>query len=308
MATFKPGLAHMPVTPFTSDGRIDYDTEAKLIEFHLAHGAESLALPMHAGESVSLIDAERRELLEFALKRVNGRVPIIAHASQSGTDLAVALARHAAQAGAAAVVAATPYYWTPPAGMLLEHFAQIGRAAGIPFLVYNSPGEMGGVKVTTDLTLKLIDRLENFAGVIDASLDWQFMIEVISSARRVRPDFQLLTGVEYLISAGAIGAEGMLSSLAGIAPAAVRRLWALCREELYAEARPLQEALAALRQAVKPAGVAGLKGGMRAMLRECGQPRPPLDPLNAEDQEKLSITIGSIDRLREEPRGWQQTL
>jgi 4-hydroxy-tetrahydrodipicolinate synthase len=304
MAPFKPGLVHTPVTPFTRDGRIDYDTYAKLIEFHLGHGAESLALPMHAGESVSLTDAERREMLEFALKQVTGRVPLIAHASQSGTGIATALARHAAQAGAAAVVATTPYYWTPPAGMLLEHFSQIGRGAGIPFFIYNSPGEMGGVKVTTDLALKLIERIENFAGVIDASLDWQFMIEVLSSARRARPDFQLLTGVEYLISAGAIGAEGMLSSLAGIAPVAVRKLWELCMREQYEEARPLQEALAALRQAVKPSGVAGLKGGLRTMMRECGQPRPPLDPLGAEDQEKLALKIAAIDVLREEPRGW----
>ncbi len=305
MAPFKPGLIHTPVTPFTSDGRIDYDTYGKLIEFHLGHGAESLALPMHDGESVSLTDAERRDLLEFALRQVKERVPLIAHVSQSGTGIATALARHAAQAGAAAVVATTPYYWTPPAGMLLEHFTQIGRGAGIPFFVYNSPGEMGGVKVTTDLALKLIDTLDNFAGVIDASLDWQFMIEVLSSARRARPDFQLLTGVEYLISAGAIGASGMFSSLAGIAPVAVHILWKLCLKERYEEARPVQEALAALRQAVKPAGVAGLKGGLRTMKRECGQPRPPLDPLRAEDQEILGGKIGSINALREEPRGWQ---
>jgi 4-hydroxy-tetrahydrodipicolinate synthase len=308
MTTFKPGLVHTPVTPFSPNGRIDYDTYGKLIEFHLGHGAESLALPMHAGESVSLTDAERRDLLEFALKQVKGRVPLIAHASQSGTDIATALARHAARAGAAAVVAATPYYWTPPTGMLLEHFTQIGRGAGIPFFIYNSPGEMGGVKVTTDLVLKLIDKIENFAGVIDASLDWQFMIEVLSNTRQARPDFQLLTGVEYLISAGAIGAEGMLSSLAGIAPVAVRALWDLCLKERYEEARLIQEALAALRQAVKPAGVAGLKGGLRTMMRECGQPRPPVDPLSAEDQEKLAVKIGSIDALREEPRGWVNVL
>ena len=305
MASFKPGLIHAPVTPFATDGRIDYATYGSLIDFHLRQGAEALALPLHAGESVSLTDAERRELLEFALRQVNGRVPVIAHASQSGTAIAAALARHAAEAGAAAVVATTPYYWTPPAGMLLEHFAQIGREAGIPLFVYNSPGEMGGVKVTTDLALKLIDRLDSFAGVIDASLDWQFMIEVLSSARRVRPDFQLLTGVEYPISAGAIGAEGMISPLAGIAPVAVRSLWELCRKERYAEARPLQEAIAALRQAVKPTGVAGLKGGLRIMGRECGQPRPPLDPLGVADQETLATQIGAIDALRAEPRGWQ---
>src|SRR5450759_956204 len=304
MTVFKAGLVHTPVTPFTREERIDYDVYAKLIEFHLRNGAQSLALPMHAGESVSLTDVERQELLEFALRQVKGRVPVIAHVSQAGTSLAAALARHAAQAGAAAVVATTPYYWTPPAGMLLEHFTQIGKAAGIPFFVYNSPQETGGVKVTTDLTLKLIDKVDNFAGVVDASLDWQFLIEVISGAQRVHPQFQLLTGSEYMISAGAIGATAMFAPLAGIAPKAVRELWERCAKEQYEEARPVQEALAALRQAVKPAGVAGLKGGMRYMKRECGQPRPPLDPLGAAEQEALAAEIGAIAALRAEPQGW----
>ncbi len=154
---------------------------------------------------------------------------------------------------------------------------------------------MGGVKVTTDLALKMIDRISNFAGVVDASLDWQFMIEVLSNARRTRPDFQLLTGGEHMISAGAIGASGMFSSLAGIAPVAVRKLWELCQRTI-AEARPVQEALAALRQAVKPTGVAGLKGGLRMMGRECGQPRPPLDPLSADAQKDLAAKIDAIRR------------
>jgi dihydrodipicolinate synthase/N-acetylneuraminate lyase len=163
---------------------------------------------------------------------------------------------------------------------------------------------MGGVKVTTDLALKLIDKLDNFAGVVDASLDWQFLIEVISCAQRVRPQFQLLTGSEYMISAGAIGATAMFAPLAGIAPNAVRELWERCAEEQYEEARPVQDALAALRQAVKPAGVAGLKGGMRYMKRECGQPRPPLDPLGAAEQEALAAEMGAITALRAEPQGW----
>lgn len=305
MTTFEPGLAHTPVTPFTPEGRIDEDIYSKLIAFHIDHGAESLALPMHAGESVSLSDIERRRLLEFAISEASGRVPVIAHVSQSGTGIAEGLASHAAQAGAAAVVATTPYYWTPPAGMLLEHFTRIGKAAGIPFFVYNSPQEMGGVKVTTDLVLKLLDRLDNFIGVIDASLDWQFMIEVISSARESRPGFQLLTGSEYMISAGAIGAVGMFTPLAGIAPKTVRLLWDRCRDEEYEAARPVQEAIAALRQAVKPWGVAGLKGGMQVMERRCGQPRPPLDPLGAADTDKIAAGIDAIALLRVEPRGWR---
>ena len=71
---FSPGLVHAPVTPFKRDQGIDYDTYAKILEFHLRNGAEALALPMPEGEDMSLKDAEQRELLSFALARVKGRM------------------------------------------------------------------------------------------------------------------------------------------------------------------------------------------------------------------------------------------
>jgi 4-hydroxy-tetrahydrodipicolinate synthase len=304
MAIFEAGLVHTPVTPFTRDRRVDFDLYGKITEFHLRNGADSLALPMHAGESVSLGDEERKALLEFAVKQVKGRAPVIAHVSQSGTGMAVALARHAEQAGAAAIVATTPYYWTPPPAMLLEHFVQTGSAVGLPFLVWNTPEDMGGAKVTTELALKLIERLPNFAGIVDSSLDWQFMIEVISSARRVRPDFQLLSGTEYMISSGAIGGSGAFTSLAGIAPKIVRELYDHCRKEQYGNGRRSQEAIAALRQVIKKDGVAGLKGAMRAMGRDCGEPRPPLRSLGEEEFGKLTEAVTRMAALRAEPRGW----
>ena len=301
---FKAGLVHTPVTPFKADHKVDYDLYAKVIEFHLANGADSLALPMHAGESVSLGDEERKSLLDFALKKVKGRVPVIAHVSQSGTGMAVALARHAEAAGAAAIVSAAPYYWTPPPAMLLEHFTQIGKAVRLPYFAFNSPEEMGGVKVTSDLALKLIDRLDNFAGVVDSSLDWQFMIEVISVARRARPTFQLLSGVEYMISAGAIGCTGVFAPLAGVAPKIVRQLYDICSREKYADGRKPQEAIAALRQAVKKDGVAGLKAAMRAAGRDCGEPRPPLKPMGEIERGALIGRLGTLSFLHAEPRGW----
>lgn len=304
MANFEPGLVHTPVTPFTRERRIDFELYGKVIEFHLRNGADSLALPMHAGESVSLSDEERGALFEFALKRVGGRVPVIAHVSQSGTGMAASLARHAGEAGAAAIVATTPYYWTPPPSMLLEHFAQIGSAARLPFFVWNAPEEMGGTKASTDLVLKLIERLANFAGVVDSSLDWQFMIEVISRARRASPGFQLVSGTEYMISAGAIGGTGVFSGLAGVAPKLVRDLYDHCRKEQYGSGRKAQESIAALRQAVKKDGVAGLKGALRAMGRDCGEPRPPLRPIGEEEYGKLSEALAAMPALRAEPRGW----
>jgi len=304
MPGFTPGLAHAPITPFTPGLQIDFGLFEKVIEFHLRHGAQALALPMHTGESVSLSDAEQRKLVAFTIKAVKGRVPVIAHVSDAGTGIAADRARHAQDAGAAAVVATTPYYWTPPPAMVLEHFAQIGSAVSIPFFVFYTPGELGATKIETDLVLKLLDRLGNFAGVVDASLDWQFMINIVSNAWRVRPDFQLVSGTEYMVSAGAVGATSMFSSLAGVAPTRVRQLYEICRTEKYFDARPAQEDLAALRQIVKRAGAGGLKGALRAMGRECGEPRPPLDRLSAGGYDKLAAELGALAVLRAEPRGW----
>lgn len=304
MSTFNPGLVHTPVTPFTRALRINYGVYEKLIEFHLRNGAQALALAMHAGESVSLSDADQRKLLEFTLKQVNGRVPVIAHVSDSGTAIAVDRARHAQNAGAAAVVSTTPYYWTPPASMILDHFAQIGGAIKIPFYILYTPEELPANKITTEIVLDLLKRLENFAGVADASLDWQFMINIVSNAWRTRPDFQLISGTEYMVSAGTVGATSMFSSLAGVAPKLVAELYRICRTENYFDARKPQEDVADLRQAVKRAGAAGLKGALQAMGRDCGNPRPPLANLTASGRKKLSAELEAMAALRDEPRGW----
>jgi 4-hydroxy-tetrahydrodipicolinate synthase len=301
---FSPGLVHAPVTPFTRAGSVDFDLYRKLIEFHLRNGADALALPMHAGESVSLTEAERRALVEFAVTQVRGRVPVVAHVSHAGTGIAAALARHAEEAGAAAIVATTPYYWTPPPAMVLEHFVQIGAAVTIPLLVHNAPDEMAGTRISAELALKLMDQAANFAGVVDSSLDWQFMVELVDRARRPRPAFQLLSGVEYMVSAGAIGATGAYSSLAAIAPKAVRSLYDLCRKDQLFEARGVQEEIAAVLQLLKKAGAVGLKAALRALGRDCGDVRPPLRPLGEEELGRLSEALAAMPALRMEPRGW----
>lgn len=304
MPLYQPGLLHAPVTPFTRERAIDFDRFAQVIEFHLANGAEGLALPMHAGESVSLSDGERRALVEFAIKHVNGRKPIVAHVSETGTAIAAALARHAEEQGATAIVATTPYYWTPPTAMVLGHFVQIGLAVKIPFFLYNAPEEMQGAKVNAELCLKLIAKLPNFAGVIDLSLDWQFMIELMTNAPRLQPGFQLLAGTELMVSAAAIGATGMLAPLAGIAPRLVRELYDLCRDQKLFEARKVQEQIAGLRQVLKPGGAASLKAAMRAMGRDCGEPRPPVLALDAAAYQKLVGELETVKALHAEARDW----
>ncbi len=304
MAKYNPGLVHTPVTPFKSDRSVDYDAYAKLIDWHLKNGADALAVTMHAGESVSLSDAEQRNMIAFAIKQVNARVPVIAHASDSGTQIAADRARFAQDAGASAIVATTPYYWTPPPAMVLEHLALIGAAVSIPYLVYYTPHEMGATRISTDHVLKLIERLPNFAGLVDASRDWQFMLNIITAASRVRPDFQIMSATDFMVSSGAIGAKTLFSPLAGVAPKLIRQLYDLCRQDKYVDARPAQEQVAALYQAVKVPGLCGLKGAVSVMGRECGNVRAPNTLLGAAARDTLASALKGLPALAAEPRGW----
>ena len=301
---FEPGLVHTPLTPFSADRQIDFEQYGWTIEFHLRHGAQALAVPMHVGESVSLTDEERRALIKFAVDCANKRTPVIAHVSDAGTGIAVALARAAQEAGAAAVIATTPYYWTPPPAMILEHFVQIGAAVDIPFFVFNAPEDMSGSRINAALAVKLMEKLPNLAGVVDSSLDWQFMIELLTDAACVRPDFRLVAGNELFVSAAAIGARGMFAPLAVVAPTLTQRLFDTCRTQSLFEARALQEEVAALRQILKASGIAALKAAARVMGRDCGEPRPPLLPLDAEASRKLADQIEALPALAQEPHGW----
>ena len=302
MTALRLGLVHTPVMPFGPARKIDFDLFGKLIDFHQRAGADALALPMHAAESVSLPEAEKHAVVAFAVERA--KVPVIAHVSEAGSALAAALARQAESAGAAAIVATTPYYWTPPAAMVLEHFAIIGSAVKIPLLVHNAPDDMAGQKVTAELMIKLIGRLPNFAGLVDQSLDWQFLIELMTLAKKVRPDFQLLAGNELFVSAAAIGASGLFAPLAGVAPKLIRALFDAASAGKLVEARAAQEQLAALRQAMKPGGAPQLKAALRHMGRDCGEPRPPLLALDADAAKALADALGRTPALAAERRGW----
>jgi 4-hydroxy-tetrahydrodipicolinate synthase len=311
MAIFKPGLVHTPVTPFKHDHGVDFDAYAKMLEFHLRNGADSLALLMPEGEDMSLTDAEQREVLEFAIACVKGRVPVIAHVSDAGTSIAVNRAIHAEKAGASGIVSHPPYFWHPKPSMVTEHLVSIGKAVKLPFFIVNPPIESVGTTLSTDIVLQVIERVPNLAGVVDASLDFVFMEELVYSARELRPDFQLVAGADFIVSAFALGGSGVFSPLAGIAPKLVRSLYDLCCKEQFIEAREMQENIGELHHAIKSSGESGLRDGLAGLKaahgafgRECGVPRPPVHALGEIERGQFMETIAAMKFLKTEPRGW----
>lgn len=303
MTTFKFGLVHAPLTPFV-DGKIDFPAFERALRFHIANGAEGLAVQTHTGESVSLPVDERKKLLETAIRVSAGKVPVIANVSEAGTGICEDLARHAKAAGAAALIASVPYYWTPPDSMLVEHFAAIAEAGQLPLFLYNSPHEMADVKIKTPIVMQLIGRTKYLAGLIDVSMDWQFMIEVIADAKRIKQDFQLIAGTEYMVSAHATGATGLLSPLANIAPKLVRNLYDAACAEKYRQAHDLQVDAAFLYRLFNKHGVAGFKVGARHMGRDMGNARPPLPVLESKEASGIEAEMKKVASLAQEPRGW----
>jgi 4-hydroxy-tetrahydrodipicolinate synthase len=305
MATFNCGLTHAPVTPFRHDNSIDYDTYAKLLEFHIRNGAEALALPMPEGEDLSLTDPEQRQLIEFAVKLVKGRVPVIAHVSDAGTAIAVDRAKHAEKVGASALVSHPPYFWHPKPSMVVEHIVAVGSVVKLPFFVCTPPVENVGTHLTADMFMQLVDRLSNLRGIVDAEMDFVFMEEIMANRKARSADYDLISGADYMVPPGAVGGKGAFSSLAAVAPKLVKQVYDLCAKEDYIEARKGQENLAVLRQLVKqPRLETGLKAALRAVGRDCGQPRPPSKPLGEVEHGKVSEAIAGMAFLQGEPKGW----
>ena len=152
--------------------------------------------------------------------------------------------------------------------------------------------------------VELLERLPIMAGMIDLSLDWQYMIEVITVAP-ARPDFQLVSGTEYMISAAAVGATGLLSPLAGLAPKLVGNDYKLCMAEKFTEARPAQDRPQSFHMApcAMPAS-AGFKTGCGPWAVIAAQRGRRLLALTDTDSKMLLAELTAAGTMISEPRGW----
>lgn len=299
------GVFGAPVTPFTPAGDVDHETFRRCVRFFCAHGVDGIALPLHTGESPSLSVAERMALVETAADAVGGAVPLLVHASMPGTPEVVSLARHAEQAGAAAVVVVTPYHWRPGPASLLAHYRAVATSVGIDVLAYNFPPRLG-VSVTPELIEALIDACPNFVGVKDASYDMQSFTECTRRGAAKREDFSMLTGVEYLLPSMAVGGSGCFSPSSAIAPRLVRQLEQACRAGDIGKARPLQHRMSALWHLLREIGYpASVKAAMALLERPVGGVRLPLLDLEGAAAAHLRGGLEALGIFDDEPHGWE---
>jgi 4-hydroxy-tetrahydrodipicolinate synthase len=133
------GVFPIVVTPFADDGSIDYDSLDRLVEHLLDQGAHGLGLFGNASEGYTLRAAERIAMLKRIVARVNGRVPLVASAGHTGTDVAADLSREAQDLGASALMVLPPYLLKPDGDGLMHYFTAISNVVSIPIMVQDAP-------------------------------------------------------------------------------------------------------------------------------------------------------------------------
>lgn len=302
-ARFK-GVMQSPVTPLKPDFSLDLATFEKVLEFHVRTGATAISWPHHKGESLSLTIEERKLFAEACVKVVNGRIPVTVHVSALAVEDTFALARHAEKIGADGILAITPYVWAPTQESIEDYFTRLCRSIALPVLSYNSPSYLNGVEITGDLMARLIEKLPNFAGVKEASFNSEKFIEISRLALKLRPDFALVTGVEFLLPSVPLGGVGSYSAAGSICPNLCNELYTSCIAGDWPRAREAQRKMTILWHLFKDQYPSSLKGGMVVMGRPVGPTRAPLPTATGERQDYIRGKLEELGVMDTEPHGW----
>ena len=130
------------VAPFDSDGKVDADKYAELCTFLVDNGSDGVVVNGTTGESATLSEDERLELIRAALDAIGDRATVIAGTGTNNTAHSVHLTEQANEAGAHGVLVVTPYYNKPPPRGIVEHFKAVAAATDRPVIAYNIPGRV----------------------------------------------------------------------------------------------------------------------------------------------------------------------
>ena len=131
------------VTPFNKDGSINFDLLGEIIEYQIANGTDAVIICGTTGESPTLTHEEHTAAIDFAVKKVNGRIPVIAGTGSNDTDYAVKLSQEAEKSGADALLLVTPYYNKTSQQGLIRHYYYIADRVNLPMILYNVPSRTG---------------------------------------------------------------------------------------------------------------------------------------------------------------------
>jgi 4-hydroxy-tetrahydrodipicolinate synthase len=224
-------------TKFTADDRLDFDAMAEHLEFQLNAGVHGIIILGSLGENPTLSSAEKRELMAFFARSVNGRVPLLACVAECGTREARSLVAAGEEAGVDGFMVLPPMRYPSDRRETLQWFRDVEGATGKPLMLYNNPVAYG-----TDLRPEDLETLAEGSGYVaikESSADPRRMPVI----RRLYGErFALFCGVDDLaLECFAVGAVGWVAGLVVAFPEETVRLHDLMVQGRWDEARDLYD-------------------------------------------------------------------
>ena len=274
------------VTPFTekTEFEVNFEKIAELIEWHIEQGTDAIIVCGTTGEAPTLPDDQHQEIIEFAVKKVDKRVPLIAGTGSNYTDHAVMMSQFAQSVGADGLLCVTPYYNRPTQKGLIANYTTIADAVNIPIIMYNVPSRTG-VNMQPETVAELAAN-ENIQGLKEASGNISQVVEI---ARMVPDDFYIYSGDDAItVPIMSLKGRGVISTAANIIPRDMHDLVSYCLDNKWQEARELQFKMKPLIDALFcETNPIPAKTAMNIMGKDVGKTRLPLADMEEKNLELL---------------------
>lgn len=243
--TIFKGVCTALITPF-KDEKIDYESLKNIIEFQIEQGVDALLINGTTGESATLTECEKRELISFAVREVGGRVPLIAGTGANCTQKAIHLSKFADEVGADAILVVTPYYNKASNDGLIEHYETIANEVNIPMIIYNVPSRTG-----VNIPISVYDKLANHKNIVAVKEANPSVSDFAKLSQKCSDRLTLYSGNDDLILPTlALGGDGVISVLSNILPKETTEIYKLWFANKTKEATALQLKLLPLINAI----------------------------------------------------------
>ena len=227
------------VTPLLKNGDVDYESLSNLLDWHIANETDGIVSVGTTGESATLNVKEHIEVIDYTVKYIQNRIPVIAGTGANSTDEAVELSLEAKLKGADYVLLVTPYYNKPNQKGLLAHYEKIANNVDIKQILYNVPS-----RTACDLkpeTVSILSEHKNIVGLKEAVDDIERIKELVKISDN-SSDFAIFSGDDPTFMDSLIeGAHGVISVAANVIPKSISQICKHIRDDNIAEAKKLNE-------------------------------------------------------------------
>lgn len=224
------------VTPFKTDGSIDFEAFDRLLDFHINNGTSGVVVCATTGETPTLSEAEDAQMFRHAVERVNHRIPVIAGTGSNSTQSCIKYSQNAIAAGVDALLVVGPYYNKPTSKGMYLHFSELAKNVDAPIILYNVPGRTGSA-IKPDVVARLANDYKNIVGIKEASGNIMATAELIA---RCPKDFNVYSGDDNLsFLCNCLGAKGCISVACNVFPREFSQMMKLSIDGKLAEAREI---------------------------------------------------------------------